>query len=243
MQANCDLPQREDRPDSEYTGFVGSVLYLALWTRPDILNTVRHLTRAFAGPTEAHKAVAKQLARYLHGTQNNQITYKAGDPMTLEVYSDSDYAGKQNNGRRSTSGMVVMAGGTYISARSHTQTIVAQSTAEAEYIALAEAIKETLWLRQLYEELELDDGGPVKVRVDNTTAIQIAEAVCQFEKTKHIAVRYHLARHAVTHNQIQLVYVNTKDNLADKHTKALDKTTLLRLASIQSGWQLKRTSD
>eukprot|EP00975_Prorocentrum_lima_P046008 9622645-Prorocentrum_lima.AAC.1 len=133
---------------SSYREFVGSVLYLALHSRPDILNTVRVLTRALSAPTPSHLQIMKRLLRYLRQTSSLPITYHAGDELTLRVFSDADYAAKQSFARRSTSGAVILSGRTYILAHSTTQRLTASSSAESEYISAATAVKEITWIRE-----------------------------------------------------------------------------------------------
>lgn len=88
-------------------------------------------------------------------TAEYSLKFSAGTKFDIVGYCDSDYAGDLEE-RKSTSGCVFMVGGSVVSWRSERQFVVATSTTEAEYIAAAEAVKELIWLRRLFEEITGD---------------------------------------------------------------------------------------
>ena len=87
---------------------------------------------------------------------------------------DSDWAGDVKD-RKSTSGYCFSVNGGLISWRSSKQSCVALSTAEAEYVALAGATQEAIWLRQLLNDVHCNDGLPIVINEDNQAAISIAK--------------------------------------------------------------------
>ena len=94
--------------------------------------------------TDRHwKAVLKIMA-YLHGTRGMGLTFVRGSGLDLTASSDADYADKSND-RRSVSGTVITLGGAAFSLASSSQKCVLLSTAEAEYVALGEGVKEALF--------------------------------------------------------------------------------------------------
>ena len=121
-----------------YRSLVGSLMYLSTGTRPDISYAVKELSRFLENPRSSVVTAAKQVVRYIKGTTDQGIVYEAkeGHPWCdVHGWSDSDFAGEKI-GRSSTTGYVIQICGCTISWKSSSQTIVAQSTAEAEYIAL-----------------------------------------------------------------------------------------------------------
>jgi hypothetical protein len=108
-----------------------------------------------------------------------------------------------------------------VSWHSKLQKVVAQSTMEAEYIALSETVKEALWMLKLMLDLTGRDYFPITIKTDNTVAIILAKNPENHDKAKHIDVRYHFIRDEVEKGRIQLVYVESKKNLADLLTKSL----------------------
>ena len=139
-------PREEGEPkgDWPYREAVGSLMWLSTMTQPDISNAVCAVARHSHNPTDRHwKAVLKIMA-YTNRTRGMGLTFVRGSGLDLTAYSDADYADK-SNGRRSVSGMALTLGGAAVSWASSTQRYVTLSTAEAEYVALGEDVKEALF--------------------------------------------------------------------------------------------------
>ena len=113
-----------------------------------------------ANPTESHITGIKRVMRYLNGTRNRGIRYSKSHGLDLRGYSDSDYAGDRDKAKSTTGWVFFMAGGP-VSWSSHRQSVVAQSTAEAEYYALNSATREAAWLRSFLTELDDHVNGPI----------------------------------------------------------------------------------
>ena len=126
-----------------YQEIVGSLIYAAITTRPDITHAVNILSQQMAKPNNEHWSAAKRVLRYLKGTLDVGIVYRKSDNFELVGYSDADWAGCVDS-RKSTSGYVFMLGGNVISWTSKKQPGVALSTTEAEYIALCLATQEAM---------------------------------------------------------------------------------------------------
>lgn len=133
--------------------------------------------------------------------------------------------------RKSTSGMMLQLAGARILWASRRQSVVAQSTTEAEYIAAADATKEVLWLRKLLGSIGLKQETTL-LCVDNQGAIKLSSGEEMHRRTKHIDVRYHLIRDHVLKKDIIVDYVSTDKQLADIMTKGLsrEKFNLMRSA-------------
>ncbi|KAF0688139.1 Aste57867_20219 [Aphanomyces stellatus] len=121
------------------------------------------------------------------GRNNGAFDCQVG-AFQVEAYCDADFANSED--RRSISGFLVMFLGCCLSARSRKQTMVTLSTAEAEYIALCDLVKELLWYIELLEELGFPQRSIV-VHCGNQSAIAIAKNPGHHERTKHISVKYH----------------------------------------------------
>ena len=103
-------------------------------------------------PCEGRWSTAKRVLKYVKGTQDFRLKYTQVGDFSLIGYFDSDFDGDKETGV-STSGYAMSLGSGAISCRSHKQSILADSTTEAENVAAAEAIKEILWLRKILEDL------------------------------------------------------------------------------------------
>lgn len=138
-----------------------------------------------------------------------------------------------------------MLNGNPIYWRSKRASLVALSSTEAEYVALAMLCKEVKWLTMALEELGFPQLTPcgVKVNVDNTAAIKIAEGSQSRERSKHFSLRWHYCREMQHAGYIELKYVNTKMNPADLLTKALPIETHRLHASTLLGNPLTFNSD
>lgn len=202
---------------NRYAELVGSLLYLATTTRPDIAFAAGVLARFMSAPEEPHWVAAKGVLRYLVGARDKGITFGSGEP--LSGYTDSDFAGDRDT-RRSTSGFVYMLHGGPVSWRSKRQSTVAASTAEAEYMAAAEAVKEGLWLRTLLKGMG-EDPGAVQLYEDNQACLAMAGDPLGLGRAKHIDVAYHLVRDRVGTGEVVMDYLPTTEMVADGFTKAL----------------------
>ena len=137
--------QRIARDQLKYSQIIGSLMYLASATRPDISFAVSKLSRFVSKPRDVHWKALERVLRYLKGTANYGIHY-TGHPKVLEGYSDSNWISDADE-IKATSGYVFTHGGGAVSWKSCKQTILMRSTMEAELTALDTATVEADWLR------------------------------------------------------------------------------------------------
>ena len=117
----------------------------------------------------------------------------------------------------------MLAGGA-VTWKSRRQPTVALSSTEAEYMAIAEAATEAIWLRELLDELGTAQAGTTPILEDNHGAIKISKNDYSHSRTKHIDVRYHFIRERVKASEIELVECLTRKMPADMLIKSLSKT-------------------
>ena len=205
-----------------YLSAVGSLMYLATCTRPDIAFAVSLLARFSSDPGPAHWQAVKHLFRYLKGTMDLQLTYGHVASKELFVtYSDSDYAGEKDR-LRSTGAYVVMMGGGAVDWSSKLQSVVAQSTTEAEYVAANQAGRDIMWMRNLLYEFGYDlSDSPSTLYMDNNSAIAVAKNPEHFGRLKHIQLRLYWLQDVIEEGHIAPQYVQTDLMAADLLTKAL----------------------
>ncbi|KAL1955685.1 hypothetical protein VTO42DRAFT_8230 [Malbranchea cinnamomea] len=217
----------QPKPDAgftkeEYQSGVGSIQYLATQTRPDIARAASLLGQFSSDPTPQCWKALLHVLRYLKGTMDRGVTYTKSDRDFIPYgYSDSDWAGPLNGNRRSTSGYVFCLANGPISWRSAKQTCVATSSNEAEYIAVSEAAKEAVWIRNMLIDLKLMNHVPIKIYMDNHGAIDLTKINALTKRSKHIDVRFHYTREQITNRTIEIDPVPSDQMAADGLTKPL----------------------
>jgi hypothetical protein len=223
---------------NKYQQLVGSLIYLSNSTRPDIAHAVSYLSRHMHAPTEDDMMNGKRVLRYLKGSRTLALNYNQKD-QELVAYSDSSYAEEED--RKSVGGYVTLQAGAAITWKSTKQRIVAQSSMEAEYIALAEAAKEVEWLRKLQAEIRPKSlFTPTTMYEDNQSAINLSNNPIHTTRSKHIAVRYHRIQELVSNQTISIVHMPTDQMIADIMTKSLGRILHARFVTAMGLVSLKK---
>jgi hypothetical protein len=156
MQCPKNDMERKTMESIPYASVVGSLMYAATCTRPDISFAVGMLGRYQSNPGIDHWKAAKKILRYLQGTKEYMLTYTRSNNLEVLGYSDSDYAGCIDT-RKYTFGYVFLLAGGAVSWKSSKQSIIATSTMEAEFVACFEATIQALWLRNFVSKFSLVD--------------------------------------------------------------------------------------
>ena len=131
---------------------------------------------------------AEHVLRYLAGSVNFSITYKRGG-FKLTTYTDANWGGNPDNGKSTSSYIVILANG-LISSKVGLQSLTTQSTMEVKLVAAATAMKESLFCRNLMMELRFTEGfRSVPVYIDNTSALHVAGNRTFSPGAKYIALR------------------------------------------------------
>jgi hypothetical protein len=201
-----------------YREAVGSLMYAAMGTRPDIAFATSTVAQFSDNPGWVHWEAVKRIFKYLLGTKKLELTY-GGEQRGLVGYVDADGASQEH--RRAITGFVFMVDGGAVSWSSKKQELVTLSTTEAEYVAQTHAAKEAIWFRQLLTELFDSIETPTTLFSDSKSAIALAQDGHYHARTKHIDIRYHFIRYVIDAGTIKLVYCATDDMTADTLTKAL----------------------
>ena len=207
-----------------YRELVGSLLYLARCTRPDIAFAVNALSRFSTSPGRPHWTAAKRVLRYLKGSIDRAVVYERGGAPTIHGFSDADWAGRRED-RRSTSGFVFYMANGPVAWNTSTQKSVSLSTHEAETMAASTAASEAIWLNRLLNEICVGvEFRPVKLGVDNQATFLAAKNDIVNGKAKHIDIREHFLREKEEQGLILTEKVDGETNPADGFTKPLTRT-------------------
>jgi transposase InsO family protein len=193
--------EENDAKGVPYQEVVGSLLYAAQITRPDISFAVNNVSRFNVQHAKEHWNAVQRILRYLIGTKDFKLRFEKGKSIEIEAYSDADYASDIDK-RRSCTGYVIKIAGAAVSWHSKRQEVVALSSTEAEYIALSTTAKEVVWVSQFVCEISGVNVQPVKIWCDNTSTIKLAKSDAYRERTKHIDVRFHQIRDWIQQGKI-----------------------------------------
>ena len=139
----------------------------------------------------------------------------------------TDYASDKVD-RKCTSGTCHFLGRSLVCWSSKKQNCVSLSTAESEYIAARSCCAQLLWMKQTLKDYGIHLK-QVPLYCDNESAIKIANNPVQHSKTKHIEIRHHFLRDHVVKEDIDIIHVNTEEQLADIFTKPLDEKRFCKL--------------
>ena len=211
---------------------VGSLMYAATMTRPDLSFAVGMLARHMHAPGNAHVRAAKHVLAYVASTLSLGITIAIpttplrNEQIKLLAFADADHANDIED-RRSTSGYVIGLCGVPVEWRSEKQSLVAVSTAQAEYVALCRCVERLRYIVCLLEGVigERETAlSPVTLIGDNQASMFWATSPKGTKPCKPIHVRERAVSEAVANGEIDLRYAESKSNVADIFTKALGAT-------------------
>ena len=227
-----DQISAEDLPfDGPYLQAIGCLMYAMVLTRCDITYAVTKCAQYSKLPQMSHWAAVKRIMRYLRGTLSYGITFSSAPDLHVVGYVDSDYSGDHSD-RKSKTGIVFKMANGPVSWFSQKQGCTSESTTEAEFVALAEATKEAIWLRRLLRSL----GIPPKLRTmifcDNQSAICLVKNPEFHKRTKYINRKYYFSREKFELGDIDVSYINTKSQLAHIFTKSLPKDQFTQLRAL-----------
>jgi hypothetical protein len=214
--------RRMAKDQLRYSQIIGSLMYLASATRPDIAYAVSKLSRFVSNPGDDHWHALERTMRYLKGTASYGIHY-FGYPRVLEGYSDSNWVFDADE-IKATSGYVFTLSGGTVSWKSCKQTILTRSTMEAELTALDTATVEAEWLRHLLMDLPVVEKPipAIPMNCDNQTVIiKVNSSKDNMKSSRHVKRRLKSVRKMRNSGVVALDYIHRSKNLADPFTKGL----------------------
>src|SRR5277367_5631376 len=208
---------------------VGSLIYLAVCTRPDISYAAMALGQFNASPTRTHLVAAKRVLRYLAGTLDLALEFNfdggvvpasIGGFIRNCVVSDADWASDESD-RKSISGYCFYFMNSLVSWSAVKQKTISLSSTEAEYYSMTHAIKEALWIRLFLSLLSFPIPRPFPLLSDNQSACALANNASITSRSKHFDIRHHFIRDHIADGTFCTNWIPTSDIPADIFTKPL----------------------
>jgi len=213
---------------SLYRSLIGSIGYAATTVRFDVSYGLSVLSRFLAKPNDKLINAAKRIIKYLVKTKDLGITWKITPEDRKAGFADMIFGAVDASfamdpiTRRSHAGFVTFCNHGLVSWRSKLQSIVTLSSAEAEYVALADFICEVKYLRELARGLGFGQTEPTLIYEDNRAAILTAEAECSAGgRLRHVDIKYRFTTEAIRNGEVRIRYIPTNLQFADIMTKAL----------------------
>ncbi|CAI7783236.1 unnamed protein product [Closterium sp. NIES-53] len=209
-------------PSGPYPELVGCLMYLMTYTRPDLAYPLSILARYVAPGRhrKEHMDAAKTVLRYLCSTSSMRLVLGGWARVVLTGHADASWVDDLAT-QRLSQGYTFSLGSGSVSWRSTRSSSVLSSSCEAEIYAGAMAAQELRWLTYLLTDLGEAPRSPLVLYVDNKVMLALCQEHRLEHRTKHIALRYFLARELQQRGQIRLSYVITRANAPDIFTKAL----------------------
>jgi hypothetical protein len=240
-----------------YQQYVGSLLYAALMTRPDIAHVVQLLSRDMAEErlTVAHFTAATRVFRYLKATAHHGVHFSAthtsaatvkevAEPliaprdkslrvddvsMRLRCFTDADLGGDKSNGK-SVGGYVVYLNGNLMHWQSKQQAYVVRATAAAEYVTMSHATDDLIWYSEVLEALGFTVEKPMAVHNDNVAAVLNVESETNSSRRRGVRLCYHHVVDEQANGTIASTWIKGEDNVADLFTKPVPEARFAQLS-------------
>ena len=243
-----------DPPGKEafnYKSIVGKLNYLEKGSRPDIAYAVHQCARFMEKPKQVHYDAVKRLERYLLHTKDKGLVPRPDPDRSLDTFADADFSGNWNKHEaaddpstaKSRTGYIIKLAACSILWASKLQTQIALSTTEAEYIALSQALRETIPIMNLLKEIRRKKISTIstvpnvyKAFEDNSGALELARSPKMRPRSKHINIVYHHLRSYVKNRTILLYPIRTDDQQADIFTKPLPEHLFIKIREMICRW-------
>ncbi|CAI7838329.1 unnamed protein product [Closterium sp. NIES-53] len=230
----------EAEEQQQFQSLVGSLLYAAVHTRPDISFSVGQLARVVQNPSEEQVDAAERVVKYLNshpsiGVQSSasaQVKQKGVEVLKekgerlgegklfLTCFTDATWAYEKVD-YSSMGGYICVVGGGPVSWRSKKQTETALSSVESEYMAMFHGVKEVIWLRMLLEEIGQEQKVATPLFSDSKGALGMARNAVLHGLNKHICIKWQWLRKEVKRGTVNPTYIKTHQQPADFLTKRL----------------------
>jgi len=235
MEAGKVLKAEEEHPlkkeeQSTFRSGIGKLLHMMRWSRPDILNATRELSKCMGSANKDHLKRMKQTMSYCVNTEDRGLFLKPknkwdGDPnyeFNVKGKADANY-GTDTTKRHSTSGTITYLEEAPVAIRSKQQDGTTLSVTEAELVAATSCAQDMLFTMRLIESLGLKVKKPMKLFVDNKGAVDLANNWSIGGRTRHMDIRQHFLREMKEKGVILTRWISSNEQEADVLTKNLPK--------------------
>ena len=214
MEAGTSLPDGESNEIREYRQMVGSAMYAASVSRPDLAFTTGYLGRFSSKCHDEHIKAGRKLIKYIYNTRDCVLQMQEVKEDRLVCYVDASHI---SEGGYSVAGYAIFHDKNLISWRSKKLREATISSMESEVCALVEAVKELIWIKGLLMEIGYYPN--IVIYEDNQACIAICKKAMVNDRTRHLMAKSQFLRDSILIHNMEIKFVPTKEQLADGFTK------------------------
>jgi hypothetical protein len=223
-------PEDEEINKTKYLGLIMSLMFLARFTRSDILMPVTYLATKSANPKQKDFNKGMRILNYVVKTKSRHILFNSNPFLELKVFTDASHM--LHIDAKGHGGILITYGGTIVACKSFKMKLVTKSSTESELVAVEESVPYVLWMLTLLKDLELKVTRPVQMMQDNLSAIGIIDNGGSFNRSKHMIARHGFVKQHVDSGDITFVHCPGEVMPADMLTKPLDGPRLKKLSQL-----------
>jgi hypothetical protein len=223
-------PNSPPTDKKKYLSLLMTLMYLARFTRPDILMPLSFLASKCSKPTQEDFSKLMRILRYTSGTKKDGLTFLAKTPFQPSIAADASHLlYDSGHGQKA---LIISNGSAPVGFKCSKISMITRSSSESELVALEDASTYGVWYNQLLEFLGVKTNKPTTIYQDNKSTIIMAIQGGSFKRTKHLIGRQNFVRERVQNGDIVLAYLPTKDMPADILTKPVKRVTLEKLKHL-----------
>jgi len=222
----------EEINKTKYLSLIMSLMFLARFTRIDILMPVTFLATKSADPKQKDYHKGMRILNYVVNTRTRHLWFKSDAKLELKVFTDASHM--LHSDAKGHGGIIVTYGGTIVASKSFKMKLVTKSSTESELVAVEESVPYVLWMTTLMQDLNLHVEKPVHIMQDNMSAIGIINNGGSFSRSKHMVARHGFIKQHVELGDITFKHCPGDIMPADMLTKPLDGSRLKKLSKLIS---------
>ena len=227
---------------SEYLGLVMTLMYLARLSRPDVLLPVTYLASRAHIATEIDTQHVLRIVHYLENTHEVGMILHCKD-LKMDIHCDASHMVHKQAGKGHTGFYVTLGSkGSYLHGRSCKQKLTAISSTDAEILAALDAVKFSMWMRNLLAELQITPLQQMTLLQDNQSAMLI-EAHPSNKRTAHLTSKLRFVEEQISGGLLRTEHVPTADLAADLLTKPLQGSQYTKHSDKLLGRRWERKFD
>jgi hypothetical protein len=222
----------QDFDKTKFLSLVMSLMFLARFTRADILMPVTFLATKSAAPKSKDYTKLMKILGYVMYTRKKRLLFESGNSLNLCIYADAAHMLHKDS--KGHGGIIGTFGSAPIFVKSFKLKLVTRSSTESELVCLDESVTFAIWLISLMQDILPSFRPPIIIYQDNLSTISIVLNGGNFNRSKHLINKYHFIKQHIDSKDIVLKYCPSPDMIADMVSKPVEVRILKHLCKISN---------